>query len=224
MSRSQARASEPIPGWTQLRHAGLLLDGPRLRALVEHLPPDLEEYDERQLRQRASVVLNGVDGQDAASGASEFVSFVLERVCGFVGDTGSWERGSWVPKKYGRRAITGEMVKPRHLWIGPRRASLPVFIDDKRRLGVGRGRRIVSRVLGWLREGGQNLALITNGRQWRLVFAGLDYDASCEWDLELWFDGGELAPQVTALRTFLQPKLWVPTKGETDCPPPEGHP
>ena len=219
MSRPQARTSKSIPGWSQLRHTGLLLDGPRLHALNrEHLPPELDEYLERRLRQRASFVLSGVDGGGASSGVSEFISFVLESVCGFVGDTGNWERGSWVPRKYGRRAITGEIVKPSHLWIGPRGASLPVFIDNKRRLGIGRGRRVVSQVLGWLREGGENLALLTNGRQWRLVFAGLDYDASCEWDLELWFDSGELAPQVTALRTLLQPKLWVPTRGETDSP------
>ena len=64
---------------------------------------------------------------------------------------------------------------------------------------------MVSPVLGWLRAGNDQLALLTNGRQWRLLFAGLDYDAWCEWDLELWFDEGELAPQVTALRTLLNP-------------------
>ena len=47
------------------------------------------------------------------------------------------------------------------------------------------------------------------------MFAGLDYDAWCEWDLELWFDEGQLGPQVTALRTLLNPELWTPeSKGE----------
>ena len=67
-----------------------------------------------------------------------------------------------------------------------------------------------------MRAGGEHLALLTNGRQWRLLFAGLDYDAWCEWDLDLWFDEGELAPQVTALRTLLNPELWTPeSKGST---------
>ena len=109
-----------------------------------------------------------------------------------------------------RRAVTGETVKPRHLWGGRHGASLPVFIDDAKRIGIGRGRRIVSSVLGWLRAGSEQLALVTNGRQWRLVFAGLDYDASCEWDSELWFEEGELAAQVTALRTLLSPQIWTP--------------
>ena len=95
---------------------------------------------------------------------------------------------------------------------------LPVFVDDGRRLGVGRGRRIVSQVLGWVRAGNDHLALVTNGRQWRLLFAGLDYDAWCEWDLDLWFEDGSLSPQVTALRTLLSPALWTPGS-EDDAPP-----
>ena len=51
---------------------------------------------------------------------------------------------------------------------------------------------------------------MTNGRQWRLVFAGLDHDAWCEWDLDLWFEEGALSPQVTVLRTLLRPELWTP--------------
>ena len=58
----------------------------------------------------------------------------------------------------------------------------------------------------------------TNGRQWRLVLAGLDYDAWCEWDLDLWFEEGGLSPQVTVLRTLLRPELWTPA-AEDAAPP-----
>ncbi len=207
---SSSGAGESIPGWNQLRHFGLLLDGPRLLALREHVAEPLDERVEETFRQRAAAVLSGgVDGSGTSS-ASEFVSFALERVCGFGPASGSWERGGRVPASHGRRAVTGEVVRPRHLWSGPRGASLPVFIDDTARIGIGRGRRVVSRVLGWLRAGGEHLALVTNGRQWRLVFAGLDYDASCQWDADLWFEEGGLARQVTALRTLLRPELWTP--------------
>ena len=215
MNRSQAPTSELVPGWSDLRHSGLLLDRPRLHSLAEHVPAQLTEHHKRRLRQRASIVLSGVDG---VSHASEFIAFVLEEVCGFGGGSGSWVRGVRVPNSHRRRAITGEMVKPRQLWTGPRGASLPVFIDGKKRIGIGKGRRIVSQVLGWLRAGGEHLALITNGRQWRLLFAGLDYDASCEWDTELWFKEGEMAPQVAALRTLLQPTLWTPAKEGAPSP------
>ena len=205
-----AKPKEPIPGWDQLRHGGLLLDGPRLHSLAEYVPGALDEHVERRLRQRAAANLGGVDDPGGTAATSQFVTFVLEEVCGFDGASGSWQRGSQVPRTHGRRAVTGETVKPRHLWSGPHGASLPVFIDDAKRIGIGRGRRMVSQVLGWLRAGSEHLALVTNGRQWRLAFAGLDYDASCEWDSELWFEEGELAAQVTALRTLLCPKMWTP--------------
>ena len=206
-----ATAKEPIPGWDQLRHAGLLLDGPRLHSLAGYVPETLDEHVERRLRQRAAATLGGVDDPGTTSGTSQIMSFVLEEVCGFDGTSGSWQRGSQVPRTHGRRAVTGEIVKPRHLWNGPHGASLPVFIDDAKRIGIGRGRRIVSQVLGWLRAGSEHLALVTNGRQGaaspdtrkgqadlgvrgileaNLVFAGLDYDASCEWDYRTVVRGG----------------------------------
>ena len=76
---------------------------------------------------------------------------------------------------------------------------------DAQRLGVGRGRRPVSRVLEWLRKSDQKVALVTNGSQWRLIHAGADYDAWCEWDTELWFEEGVPGPQITALRVLLGP-------------------
>ena len=193
-----------LPGWDGLRHGGLLLDGTRLAALARHAPVPLDAWTEQQLRQRAGAMLDG------SAETSPFVAFLLEQVCGLDASTGAWTRGSHVAPAWGRRAVTGETVKPRQLWQGRHDARLPVFLDDGKQLGIGRSRRIVSRVLGWLRAGGDHLALVTNGRQWRLVFAGLDYDAWCEWDLELWFEEGELSPQVTALRTLLQGPLWTP--------------
>ena len=201
-----------LPGWDRLRHGGLLLDGTRLAALARHAPAPLDAWTEQQLRQRASAMLDG------GAEASSFVAFVLEQICGLDASTGAWTRGNHVTPAWGRRAVTGETVKPRQLWQGRHGARLPVFLDDGKQLGIGRSRRIVSRVLGWLRAGGDHLALVTNGRQWRLVFAGLDYDAWCEWDLELWFEEGELSPQVSALRTLLQGRLWTPEAEDAEPP------
>ncbi len=204
--------SNGLPGWEDLRHSGLLLDAARLEALSRDLPAPLDDYTEQQLRRRGDAILDGSDD------ISPFVAFVLERVCGFGGGKGIWVRGSNVSTAWSRRAVTGEMVRPRHLWQGRHGATLPVFLDDGKQLGRGRRRRVVSQALGWLRAGSQRLALLTNGRQWRLLFAGLDYDASCEWDLELWFQEGGLAPQVTALRALLRPDLWTPETDGGDPP------
>ena len=201
-----------LPGWDRLSHGGLLLDPTRLHNLSRFAPDPLPPTTEGQLRKRASAVLEGTGD------VSGFVAFVLEDVCGFRPPRGGWTRGSRIPPLEGRRAVTGETVKPRHLWAGPCGARLPVFFDENKRLGIGKGRRVASRVFGWLRAGGEPLALLTNGREWRLLFAGLDYEAWCQWDLDLWFDEGELSPQVTALRTLLSPDLWIP-EAEDAAPP-----
>ena len=201
-----------FPGWDRLRHGGLLLDSQRLVGLRDQVLAPLDDYTESRLRRQAEVVVGG------SGSVSDFVAFVLEDICGFGATSGIWLRGSNVPATCGRRALTGEIVKPRHLWKGPHGAFLPVFLDENKRLGVGRSRRTVSRVLGWLRLGDEHLALVTNGRQWRLIFAGLDYDAWCEWDLDLWFEEGDLSSQVTALRILLQPVLWTPTGQDVASP------
>ena len=199
-----------VPGWDRLSHGGLLLDPARLHALSRFPPKPLPTHTESVLRKRANAVL------DRSGDIPDFVTFTLEEVCGFRPPRGNWTRGSRVPAGESRKAVTGETVRPRQLWTGPRGARLPVFFDENRRLGIGRGRRVASRVFGWLRTGGEPLALLTNGREWRLLFAGLDYEAWCQWDLDLWFEEGELSPQVTALRTLLSPELWIPeTEGAT---------
>ncbi|HUE96104.1 MAG TPA: hypothetical protein VMN39_05565, partial [Longimicrobiaceae bacterium] len=191
-------------GWDRLRHGGLLLDPARLRSLEPHLPEPLAPYHERELRRRATLLL------DDPREAPDFTAFVLESVCGFDHATGSWRRGSQVPTEMTRRGIAGDAIRPRMVWSGPEGALLPVFLDDAARIGIGNGRRAASQVLQWLRAGEERLALLTNGRQWRLIFAGLDFDAWCEWDIDLWFEEGELSPQMTALRTLVQPALWTP--------------
>jgi len=201
----RAGGADGLAGWADLRHAGLLLDPQRLGVVAAHEPAPLSSWAEAELRRRSARLFD--DGADSG----EFVAFVLEDVCGFApGARAVWLRGSAVPADWGRQALTGETVKPRHLWSGPHGATLPVFIDDQRRVGMGRGRKTASQVVQWLRAADHRLALLTNGRQWRLVFAGLDIDAWCEWDADLWFEEGEPAPQVQALRTLLQPPLWTP--------------
>ena len=199
-------------GWDRLRHGGLLLDTPRLRRIAEHVPDRLLSYHEQELRRRVSATL------DSGAEASDFVAFVLQKVCGFGPEIGDWQRGPQVGAEWGRRAVTGETVKPRQLWRGRNGALLPVFLDPEPRLGIGRGRRAASQTVQWLRAGAERLALLTNGRQWRLLFAGLDFDAWCEWDIDLWLEEGALSPQVEALRTLLSPKLWTPTAPDAPSP------
>ena len=206
-----------LPGWDRLSHHGLLLDVSRLQELARLPIEPLSDYTTQQLRLRAGAMMDEAQGPSDASGdRTRFVTFVLEQVCGLDAATGAWLRGSAVPSSERRRTATGESVKPNHLWKGIRGARLPVFIDDSKRLGLGRSRRLVSQAIGYLRAGNEHLALLTNGRHWRLLFAGLDFEAWCDWDIDLWFEEGELAEQVTTLRVLLNAKAWTPdTEGAT---------
>jgi hypothetical protein len=114
-----------------------------------------------------------------------------------------WQKAQGVDARWALRSFTGAVVKPRRIWLGPQGEVLPVFVPEDGasrqfagRLGVGRSRQLLSRVVEWLRQKQQPLALVTNGRQWRLVHAGQDYDAWCEWDIDLWFVEGLPGPQV----------------------------
>lgn len=196
--------------WNNLRHGGLLLDRQRLTELVPDDPPRLDPFRQDRLRRRLSTFYN-----DPQAERGKFVAEVLESVCGFRSPDGAWKRGSQIPADWSRRMLTGESVRPRHLWLGRNGAVLPVFVDSHTRIGIGRGRRLISQILNWLRQSGRQLALVTNGYQWRLVFAGLDYEAFCEWDTDQWFLEGEPSPELNGFRALIAPPLWTPkSQGE----------
>lgn len=198
--------------WQDLRHEGLFLDTQRLRDLVGEDPEPLPGFQEQKLRRAITTLIDEDSGN-----IGEFVALVLEHICGFTAVSGKWQRGSNVPTEWSRMGSTGEAIRPRHLWTGPRGATLPVFIDQARRIGIGRGRRTVSQVLQWLRAGDERLTLLTNGRQWRLIFTGLDFHASVEWDIDTWFEEGAPSRRLTGLRSLLKHDLWIPE--EVDQPP-----
>lgn len=145
---------------------------------------------------------------------STLLDTVLEDVLGLTGD---WQKGSQVgspsetlrERLWSYPAITREIIRPRRVWQSPQGDVLPVFVADGQdggkvaRLGIGRGKRLVTRVVEWLRKANQKVALLTNGYQWRLIHARANYDAWCEWDITFWFEEGQPGLQVTALRLLL---------------------
>ena len=79
------------------------------------------------------------------------------------------------------------------------------------------GKHRVSAVLQWLRRGEEQLALLTNGRQWRVLFAGLDYDAFCQWDADQWFTEGAPSEPFLGFLALVRPDLWRPERPDTPC-------
>ncbi len=198
-------STETLQWWSNLYHSGMLLDTDRLNRLIPSLLPPLNEYQLDRFR-RSLIAFQ----DDPVEKRGTFIAFVMQNICGFDSNNGSWSRGRSISSAWTSRGLAGEAIRPSRLWLGPEGATLPVFIDDQKRLGIGRGRRIYSQVLQWLRQNNLHLALITNGFQWRLVFAGLDYEAFCQWDTEQWFTEGQTSMEFSGFRTLLSPQMWTP--------------
>jgi len=184
--------------WATLNHGGLLIAPARLSEFFVEEIPALPRYLEDRLRRAVDLARSGED-----KSLTTILDTVLESILGLSKDF--WQKGSSIDSAWSHQAVTGEILKPRRLWQEPNGGILPVFTTEAsiKRIGVGKGRRSVSRVIEWLRRANLKLALLTNGQQWRLIHAGADYDAWCEWDIDLWFEEGQPSLQVTALRSLL---------------------
>lgn len=194
--------SNNITWWSSLNHGGLLIAPDKISAAFDAELPALSSWHADKLRR----ALTAFDGTNERLGA--LLDFMLQELSALP-ET-EWQKAQGVDARWALRSFTGALVKPRRLWQGPQGEVLPVFVPEDGasrqfagRLGVGRSRQLLSRVVEWLRQKQQPLALVTNGRQWRLVHAGQDYEAWCEWDIDLWFVEGLPGPQVLAWRHLL---------------------
>lgn len=191
--------------WDSLNHGGLLISASQL-ANKDYFPteplPALPEWKVEKLRR----ALTAFDGTNET--LSPLLDYVLQQFTDLPAE--QWQKAQNVESRWAIRSFTGVQIKPRRLWVGPSGEAFPVFVPEEGasrqfsgRLGVGRSRVLLGRVLEWLRKQQQPLALVTNGRQWRLVHAGQDYDAWCEWDIDHWFIEGQPGPQTWAWRYLL---------------------
>ena len=188
--------------WSALKHGGLLIAPAKLSEFfpegeIEDLPRYLEE-----LLRKGIINFNESDRSNLSTSLNRLCDTVLEGILELKKEW--WTKHNIIDSSWKQKSMTGEMLKPQRLYSPPGGVHFAVFIDSETtKLGIGRGKRAVSRVLEWLRKADQKLGLITNGRQWRLIYAGLDYDAWCEWDTDLWFEEGKPGLQVVALRQLL---------------------
>lgn len=208
--------------WASLKHGGFLLSPSRLGA-YEHFQVTLSALPSTtvtRLRTQVTRIL-----QDRSGTIGGLLDTVLEDICGLGARAEGFGVGTWlkgtaqVGRDWSQKLMTGVTFRPQRVWIGRYGSVLPVFFDVKvPRLGIGDGRRYLSRVTEWLRKSGHRLAFATNGVQWRLIYAGLDYEAFAEWDVNFWFEEGKPSQQVDALRMLLSPEVLNPATEGTSSP------
>jgi len=198
--------------WADLRHGGLLLSPVVLAEWYPDGPPALDERRYRWLRDRfAAFSAKSADSPDGPA-LSDWLDALLEEFLGHPSDR--WRKGPAVPEGSTAASVTGQRLRPQRVLLDDQAAPvLLVGTDDSPRIGVHRGRRAHARFVELLRATGCRLGLLTNGRQFRLCYAGLDHDAWCEWETESWFAEAETRRQLQGFVALLGPAACARVKG-----------
>jgi hypothetical protein len=198
--------NHPHDAWVTLRHGGHLLDPRALDALPAAPPAPYALADNL----RAALV--GFQPEHPRGEAlSALLDVALEQATGLrVG----WRKGAAVGADDAVKLLDGTVFKPRRVWGGAAGERLPVFTVEVARLGVGKGRRPVAHTLEYLRRSRQPLALLTNGAQWRLVWADADASAWVEWDADRWIEADQLTDALLLWRRLLAPAALMRSAGD----------
>jgi hypothetical protein len=193
-----APVDDTMDWWLRLRHGGQLLDRTRLDTLPEAkpLPWNLPE------KLRSAIIALPDEGEGAATGdeLTALMDLLLEDVTGL---RPGWLKGAKVGADYAETLLDGTRWKPRRVWKGPRGGSLHVFTTKVRQVGLHKGRRPVAQITEYLRRRGAPLGLLTNGRQWRLIYADADTQAWVEWDISEFFSAGQISDSVIGFARLL---------------------
>ena len=207
--------------WSRLRHQGLLLSPV---VMVERYPtappaarfPLLDKLRDEYTRFVSAIAdLKENENRDEAT-ILKWVDALLEKYVGCVQGQVAKQHDARVslavPVRIGTRT---ETIRPHCVVFsdgtGTTTAML-VMADTSPHVGRGRGRTKYAQFLELLRGTGHRLGLLTNGSQFRLIYAGIDFESWCEWESERWFDGGEGTEELNGLRQFLSPDSLKPVK------------
>jgi hypothetical protein len=206
--------------WSRLRHQGLLLSPV---VMLERYPSAPEpaswtatgKLRDAQTRFNAKVAAEGEPRLDEAS----ILAWVDALLDGYLGHKwGRVVRQNSIPEKLTavvRIGSRSETIRPHRVVHADANATVPALLimaDTSAQVGRGRGRTAYARFLELLRGTGHRLGLLTNGYQFRLIFAGLDFESWCEWESDRWFDDGEGSEELAGLRQLLSPESLKPIK------------
>ncbi len=182
--------------WIALRHGGNLL----APAILEGLPGP--STAPRGLADRLRSALVDLDPDKPGKGIGPLLDTVLEDACSL---RGGWEKGNALGAADAEKLLDGTVLKPRRRWQTDGFEPLVVFSTTAHRLGVGKGRRPVAHVVEYLRRRALPLGVLTNGSQWRLIWADADSLAWVEWEADRWFAADQLTDELAVLRRVLSP-------------------
>lgn len=207
--------------WSRLRHQGLLLSPVVMVERFPTAPPAATFSALNRLRDARTRFVSVLDGNAAGFERNQtailaFVDGLLENLLGHT--SGRLAKQHDIPEKLTavvRIGSRSETIRPHRVVFADETGTTPallVMADTSPQVGRGRGRTVYSRFLELLRGTGHRLGLLTNGQQFRLVYAGLDFESWCEWESDRWFDDGEGTEELCGLRQLVSPESLKPIK------------
>jgi hypothetical protein len=212
--------------WLELRHSGLVV-APAM--LEEYFPggPTLPSWASYQrLREQYTAFETWYQSDKAyRQGADStplyvWLDSVLDTFLGY--EATRWQKGNRVAPEWKHETLLRERLAPQRVLFcasDQRVPALFVWVEQARQLGQGQGRAAYGKLLELLRAKNVRFGLLTNGRQFRLCYAGLDYDSWVEWDSEEWFAGEELRRRLYGFYTLLGPTgMNPPDASSTEFP------
>lgn len=200
--------NENVKWWSELKHGGMLISP----ALVDQYFNNIDElstYKYNQLRDkyisfdsiRASQKdITKIDTVDINKWVDYIIQIILEH------NPDNIAKGKYIDSKYKLKTILGQQLSPDRVIFSNASRNNPILmvsIQKSEKLGIGKDRKSYTEFIELLRGTGVKLGLITNGVQFRLCYAGIDYDAWTEWDASMWFIEAEWRKQLDGFIALL---------------------
>ena len=210
--------------WSRLRHQGLLLSPVVMLERFPTAPEPAPFYVKEKLRAAHTRFASTAEARQDESELEQsailaWTDALLENYVGHgharLAKQHNIPENLTAVVRIGTRTDT---IRPHRVVFADDEGKTPallVMADTSRIVGRGRGRTVYSRFLELLRGTGHRLGLLTNGHQFRLVYAGLDFESWCEWESDRWFDDGEGTEELNGLRQLLSPDALKPIKEGT---------
>jgi hypothetical protein len=194
--------------WLTLNQSGRLLDREALAALPEPAPVP------RALADRLRDVIALAPEEPQGEAFSAVLDLVLEEACGLSppDGAGAWRKANQVGAADVVALVDGTQHKPRRLLDLDGRPVLAVFVTGATRVGLHNGRRDTAQAIEYLRRRRLSLGIVTNGREWRLLFADPDNLAWVEWASDRLLEGDVLSPAGLLLRRVLSLAALTPAR------------
>jgi len=183
---SQETLEETNTWWIDVRHGGMLLSAPIIQEILPNGPKRILDEDIILLRDAYTNFQT-----DKANRLHKWLDVVFEKFLRH--NPNQWLKETRIPSKLKVRHASGELLRPNRILMDSSGDKIEerylIKIDEKnKRVGMGRGRTVYGKFVELLRKTNVQIGVLTNGIQFRLIYAGLDHDSWIEWDAEKWFE------------------------------------